>query len=132
MLELVLQREYAVDGTNGVLLHQGKTVCHTIELPWIGNKRMESCIPEGTYQIKRRFSPKFQHHFILENVPNRSYILIHPANDAQRELRGCIAPVVQLTAPGKGIRSVEAMTKLKKIIYAAIEEGEVWIKIVRG
>jgi hypothetical protein len=39
------------------------------------------------------------------NVPGRKYILIHPANEVLRELKGCIAPV-RLTGAGKGICSL--------------------------
>ncbi|MDR0227593.1 MAG: DUF5675 family protein [Flavobacteriaceae bacterium] len=131
MLQLVLERTYEVDGTNGILQVDGKTLCYTIELPWIANKRQISCIPEGTYKVQKRFSPKFKHHFELVDVPHRSYILIHTANDAQKELRGCIAPVSQLIGNGKGSRSVLAMNKLKEVLYSALEKGEVQLQIVR-
>jgi hypothetical protein len=39
------------------------------------------------------------------NVPGREYILIHPADEALRELKGCIAPVRLLTGAGKGMCS---------------------------
>lgn len=41
---------------------------------------------------------------MVKAVAGRSFILIPPANDAQKELRGCIAPVSILTAEGKGLR----------------------------
>jgi hypothetical protein len=63
---------------------------YTLELPWLDNKRGESCIPVGTYKLKRHTSPKFGKCFWLQDVPNRSEILIHPANYT-RQLRGCIA-----------------------------------------
>ena len=132
MLELELVRDYLVDGTNGILQVDGQVICHTIELPWKGNKRMESCIPEGVYRLKRRFSPKFQHHFELEGVSQRSYILIHPANHALRELKGCIAPVMEITGAGKGLRSVEAMTRVKKVLYRAMVDQEVFLRIMRS
>ena len=63
----------------------------TLELPWKDNKEDVSCIPTGTYKYKKWFSPHFNRTVLrLENVPNRTNILIHPANYVS-ELRGCIA-----------------------------------------
>ncbi|WP_371559569.1 DUF5675 family protein [Flavobacterium sp. Arc2] len=66
------------------------------------NQRWISCIPEGEYVLQKWFSPKFKWHIHLQNVPRRDFILIHPANDAKKELLGCIAPVTIYTRIGKG------------------------------
>ena len=58
------------------------------------------------------------------NVPDRVLILIHPANDALKELKGCIAPVTILTGEGKGDSSVGMLTKLKMMIYPVLNKGE--------
>ncbi|MFN7015135.1 MAG: DUF5675 family protein, partial [Bacteroidia bacterium] len=57
-------------------------------------------------------------------VPKRKYILIHPANNAKKELQGCIAPVTQLSGPGLGLMSRKAFTKLKDFVYKALDENE--------
>jgi hypothetical protein len=57
-------------------------------------------------------------------VPDRSWILIHPANDAKTQLKGCIAPVTQLTGPGKGSESRLANEKLKALVLEALERKE--------
>ncbi len=101
-MELVLHRAYFEEGTNGTLFTNGKFLCHTIELPWENNKRNISCIPEGQYKVEPRFSKRFKHHLILKAVKGRSYILFHPANDALKDLEGCIAPVTYLSGIGKG------------------------------
>ena len=62
-----------------------------LELPWKNNERRVSCIPAGTYQIIKHTSPKFGQCYWVQDVPNRSEILIHPAN-YHRQLLGCIAP----------------------------------------
>lgn len=62
----------------------------TLELPWKNNERRISCIPAGVYPIKKHDSPKFGRVFWIQDVPNRSEILIHPANYT-RQLLGCIA-----------------------------------------
>ena len=63
--------------------------CYTLELPWKKNQKQISCIPENTYQVVPRFTPKYKNHFHVLNVPNRSYILIH--NGAySMHTKGCI------------------------------------------
>ncbi len=58
------------------------------------------------------------------DVPNRKFILFHPANNAQKELQGCIAPVTKLSGPGLGLMSRIAFTKLKDIVYKALDNKE--------
>lgn len=121
---LFLTRTYFPDGTNGMLQIDAQLVCYTIELPWKENQARISCIPEGKYFIKKRYSQKYGWHLEVCDVPNRTYILFHPANDAQRELQGCIAPVLKLSAPGKGVLSKKAFNLLLQHVYAAIDKGE--------
>jgi len=63
--------------------------CKTLELPWKNNKRNISCIPEGTYEVKKRYSEKYKNHFHVLNVPDRAYILIHSGN-YYTHTQGCI------------------------------------------
>lgn len=120
-MELILERAYFKEGTNGTLFSTDLFICYTIELPWANNKRNISCIPEGVYEIIPRFSKRFHHHLILKNVKGRSYILFHPANDAKRDLQGCIAPVTYLSGIGKGLYSKDAMQKLLSLVCQANE-----------
>lgn len=117
---LVLHRSYFPEGSQGILLLNGQFICYTIELPWIQNVRNISCVPEGLYQLQERYSPKFEHHLHLQNVPGRSLILIHPANDAKKELQGCIAPVLRHTGIGKGNSSRKALQKLTSLVFPAL------------
>ena len=103
-MKLELIRTYYPEGTNGEIFLNGNRVCSTIELPWKNNAPQVSCIPEGEYVLRKRYSPRFGQHYLLINVPGRSFILIHPANDALKELKGCIAPVSFLTGAGKGVK----------------------------
>ncbi|PRZ20315.1 DUF5675 family protein [Flavobacterium granuli] len=121
---LVLNRTYFPEGTQGVLEWNGTIVCYTIELPWLQNQRRISCIPEGEYVLVKRFSSKFQWHLHLRSVPGRVLILIHPANDAKKELLGCIAPVSQHSGIGKGYFSRKAFGKLKTLVYPVLERNE--------
>ena len=120
-MELELFRTYDPEGTNGELK---LVVCNTIELPWLQNQRNVSCIPEGRYELRKRFIKKFGLHLLVVDVPDRSWILIHPANDAKTQLKGCIATVTQLTGPGKGSESRLANEKLKAIVLEALERKE--------
>lgn len=121
---VVLNRSYFPEGTQGFLEWNGTLVCYTIELPWLKNQRRISCIPEGEYVLQKRFSPKFKWHLHLQNVPGRDFILIHPANDATKELLGCIAPLTIQTGIGKGSGSRKALEKLKAIVYKALANNE--------
>jgi hypothetical protein len=123
-MDLDLIRVYDPEGTNGEILFKGKRICHTVELPWLGNQRKISCIPEGRYELRKRFTPKRKHHLVVMNVPGRDGILIHPANDARKELLGCIAPVTELIAPGKGSQSRFASEKLKVLVLTALDCNE--------
>ena len=121
---LFLTRTYFPEGTNGKLMCEGKLLCNTIELPWKNNEKRVSCIPEGRYFIRKRYSQKFKWHLEVVDVKNRSYILFHPANNALQELTGCIAPVTKLSGPGLGLMSRKAFEKLKTFVYAALDSKE--------
>ena len=121
---LELTRTYFPNGTNGKLECKGKSICNTIELPWRENESRVSCIPEGKYFIKKRYSQKFQWHLEVLDVKNRSLILFHPANNALQELNGCIAPVTKLSGPGLGLMSRKAFISLKSMVYKALDKKE--------
>ena len=123
-MELELIRSYHPHGTNGDLYLNGVRQCFTIELPWLNNQRRISCIPEGRYQLQKRYSPKFKWHIEVLEVKGRSGILIHPANDALKELKGCIPPVSQLTGTGKGTQSRLPLGWLKSLVYPELEKGK--------
>lgn len=131
-MKLTLQRSYFKEGTNGVLFINGTFLGFTIELPWINNLKNKSCIPEGHYFLKTRFSEKFKHHLVLENVTDRTLILIHVANNAQLELRGCIAPVTYLTGIGKGLNSKSIVEKLLSACHQAIDRKETVELIIKS
>jgi hypothetical protein len=128
-MELVLIRTYHTDGTNGTLTINNSFQCYTIELPWVNNLPRRSCIPEGRYELKKRYSPKFKDHLLVKGVPGRSLVLLHPANDALTELKGCIAPVSTLDGAGKGSHSRKAFKKLLQLVYEALERETVFLTI---
>ena len=123
-MKLELIRTYYPEGANGEILFEGSLKMYTIELPWKNNQAGVSCIPEGEYELVNRWSPKFGRHLQILNVPGRELILIHPANEALRELKGCIAPVCSLTGAGKGMLSRLALKTLMGLVGAALDRHE--------
>ena len=63
--------------------------CKTLELPWRNNTSNISCVPKSIYKVSHRTSDKYKNHFILQNVRDRRYILIHNGN-FNTDTRGCI------------------------------------------
>jgi hypothetical protein len=130
IMELELIRTYYLLGTNGKILQKGGLLVCSIELPWKDNRTQVSCIPEGRYELVKRWSRKFAGHLQVMNVAERSTILIHPANDAMHELKGCIAPVSVITGVGKGLRSRMALETLTSLVYGALDQhDQVFINI---
>ena len=111
---------------------EGRFICNTIELPWKNNKKRVSCIPEGKYLLRKRYAPKFRWHLEVVGVRNRTFILFHPANNALRELNGCIAPVTTHSGPGRGLLSQQAFDSLKKLVYGHLDVKETVVLIVQS
>ena len=129
---LLITRTYFPEGTNGNLEYEGKLICKTIELPWKENQKRVSCIPEGKYLLQKRYSNKFKWHIEIMNVTNRTTILFHPANNAIKELNGCIAPVTKISGAGLGLMSRKAFTKLRTIVYKALDEKQRVLIIIKS
>jgi len=62
---------------------------YTLELPWRNNERNISRIPDNHYKGVKHQSPKFGNSILIQDVPNRSEILIHAGNFNYDTL-GCI------------------------------------------
>lgn len=63
-------------GTLGLWVTDGFQA-RTIELPWKNNQSNISCIPAAEYLAVYRYSPKFKHHYWIQKVPDRGWILTH-------------------------------------------------------
>lgn len=69
--------------------------CVGLENPWKNNRQYISCIPEGTYSaIKIRNHHRFGNSFFVEDVPNRSEIMIHALNFVN-QTEGCPGPGIE-------------------------------------
>ena len=127
-MTIELQRFYQDGWTDGMILINGVFVCQSIELKWANNGRNISCVPEGVYPVAIIQHPKHGDCLRVDGVKGRSGILIHVANDAQKELRGCIAPVFSLTGNGKGQYSRLALTYIIENLRRSGEKNH-FIKI---
>lgn len=105
--------------TRGVILAGGVPLCHTLELPWIDNRKNWSCIPPGVYRLTKASSPRFAKCFYVHDVPGRSGILIHPGNTVA-DIQGCILPGLDATASSV-LSSRLALDRL----YAKLSQDEI-------
>jgi hypothetical protein len=63
----------------------------SLERGWRGNKKGESCIPIGVYDLVLEYSNRFKTDlWEVKNVPNRDECKFHAAN-YYHQLNGCIA-----------------------------------------
>ena len=98
----VVRTQFGTDATNGLLFINGLFECYTLEDQYQAVKVMhETCIPEGTYDIKFRtvggFHEKYKKRYgnahygmlHLQDVPNFTYILIHAGN-TDEHTSGCL------------------------------------------
>lgn len=92
MKTAVITRTYFDDATLGIFkfLDRNNPCFYTIERPWLDNKTNESCIPEGEYICEPYSSDKYPDVWELQDVKDRSLILIHVGNWAH-DVKGCIA-----------------------------------------
>jgi hypothetical protein len=114
------------DRTLGRLMVGDKTF-YTVERPWLDNKPYESCIPAGLYPMSRHDSPKFGPDvWEIDEVPDRSYILIHAGNKAGH-VQGCIAPGLSLRQNLDGVGASRAAVESINKITEGIQKSQIII-----
>ena len=90
---LILRDTFTEESTIGELFLNGERFCDTLELPFRDNERSVSCIPTGEYKVRLRLpresATRDYIHLLVQDVPNRDYILFHRGNSA-KDTRGCI------------------------------------------
>ena len=94
LINLLLIRDtFSEKSTIGELFLNGERICDTLENPWLDNQRNISCIPEGNYDVRLRLpresATREYIHLLVQDVPNRDWILFHRGNTA-KDTRGCI------------------------------------------
>ena len=115
-----------VDNKNNSILQ-----LQTLERPWIFNERKVSCIPTGTYLVKRHVSPKFGQCFKIQDVKGRSDILIHSGNVVNDTL-GCV--LVGLTSGSVDDSGSAMIYKSRKAmaVLLALIDTEIVLHIRNG
>ena len=96
---LTLTRERSDDqGTFGRLEGAGLWL-ECAEPPWRDNAKNRSCIPPGQYLVRPHVSPRFGRCLQVEDVPDRTHVLVHAGNlggDPELGYRthtlGCLLP----------------------------------------
>jgi hypothetical protein len=90
---LIIRDTFTEKSTIGRLFINGESFCDTLENPWIDNQRNISCIPEGNYKVRLRLARESATrdylHLLVQDVPNRDWILFHRGNTA-KDTSGCI------------------------------------------
>ena len=90
---LIIRDTFTEKSTIGRLFINGESFCDTLENPWIDNQRSISCIPKGRYKVRLRLARESATrdylHLLVQDVPNRDYILFHRGNTA-KDTSGCI------------------------------------------
>lgn len=126
----------------GLLFVDGTFACFTLEDEYRAVKVMgETRIPEGTYALGLRFSPKFSpiygHSMLfLKSVPGfePETVLIHRGNDAG-DTRGCllVANAVHYNpdGPSQVLQSRVAYDRLYPIVSKAVNEEGAYIEVTR-
>ena len=90
---LIIRDTFTEESTIGEVFLNGERMADTLELPWKDNQRSISCIPEGEYKVRLRLARESATrdylHLLVQDVPNRDWILFHRGNSA-KDTRGCI------------------------------------------
>lgn len=90
---LIIRDTFTENSTIGELFINGERFCDTLENPWLNNQRNISCIPAGQYKVRLRLpresATRDYLHLLVQDVPNRDYILFHIGNTA-KDTSGCI------------------------------------------
>ena len=90
---LILRDTFTDNSTIGELFLNDEFMCDTLENPELNNVRNISCIPEGQYNVRLRTAKESATrdylHLLVQDVPNRDYILFHIGNSA-KDTSGCI------------------------------------------
>lgn len=90
---LLIRDTFTDKSVLGKLYCNSEFIAHTLELPWLDNKKSVSCVPEGEYscrvRLARESGSRDYVHLLVESVKDRSYILFHRGNYPS-DSRGCI------------------------------------------
>ena len=115
-----------LDNKNNLILQ-----LQTLERPWVFNERKISCIPSGTYLVKRHISPKFGQCFKIQDVKGRSDILIHSGNVVNDTLGCVLVGLTSGTVDDSDTAMVYSSRKAMAVLLALIDK-EIVLQISNG
>ena len=126
------------EGTLGTLFFEGNKICMIGEPPWRKNIANKSCIPTGTYTVNylpKSASGKYRDVYHLQNVPNRSGVLIHCGNFMGNSDLGFKTHSLACLLPGlragrlQGQRAVLASRSALKKIHSIVKRKTFLLEI---
>jgi len=123
ILRRTVQDSYA---TRGELLDDlGQHLAVTLELPWLENQDDVSCIPEGVYTCRYRWSRKHKCFLFGVDVPGRDDIEIHIGN-WPHDTEGCILVGTSFSEDieGKGAGITDSGDAFKHLMRALADVEE--------
>lgn len=117
------------NATFGVLSIEGRPLFVTLEDAWRNNEKMVSCIPKGKYKLTAHTSPKFGKCYLVNDVPNRSHILIHAGN-THHDTLGCILIGQMFNPDGQQSSILQSRSAMQKFmqLMSNKETAEIEIK----
>ena len=119
-------------GTAELCKNDGSIIAkwHSLELPNLNNQRRISRIPEGKYKARKHMSPKFGRSLWLQDVPNRSEILIHKGN-YHSDILGCILLGKQLSDINKDgfIDLKDSGVAIKELMDLLVDVDSIMVEI---
>jgi len=124
---LILRDTFTDNSIIGELFLNDEWMADTLENPDLNNAKNISCIPAGEYTVRVRYAEESgsrdYDHLIVEDVPNRTYILFHRGNKP-KDTSGCI-----LVGIGRKqdfvSNSILAMNLLMKEIFNLGEKNKI-------
>jgi hypothetical protein len=129
---------HKADWTISRVYLDGKLFCFAIEDEKRTTKvKGETCIPDGTYKLSTRWSPKFSpiynHEMIwVKDVPNFEYILVHWGN-TDDDTDGCLivgSKIGIVKGQDAVLSSRDTYLKLYSKVIERIQKGNEYIEYV--
>lgn len=128
-MELTVKRQWPeVDRLRGELLIGGQHQAFTLEPPIKPDDTKPRAIPNGTYKLTNRFSPKHGHDVPhVEDVPGFEEIEIHPGN-YPGDTEGCLLVGTAFEPDNTGrmmvVQSRPAFSALMQTLVPVWQRGE--------
>lgn len=121
-------------GTLGELtIHEKgfEAVYATLERPWLGNQAGISCIPTGTYTVRKHVSPSKGECFRLdpEQVAPRTDVLMHIGNYCPADTLGCLLVGKGFNGDAKKFMVVSSAAAMREMLARMPDE---WTLAIRG